>query len=241
MKPFLATCLVIGTSAAGLAITVAEPAIAQTTTKQVSVSLPAQLDTAPVTKDFLNDRAERAHQASSRKDERIAPSQTMNLSAATDYLHAVDTLQARIAAREARQEARQQARQEARQQEREQAVAESSSTPEPPSSTSTSSAPTGSNQQIGMQMAAERGWTGSEWTCLDSLFTRESGWSTTAYNSSSGAYGIPQALPGSKMAVSGSDWETNPATQIDWGLDYIAGRYGSPCGAWSHSESYGWY
>ena len=62
---------------------------------------------------------------------------------------------------------------------------------------------------------------------------------TRPSNSSSGAYGIPQALPGSKMASEGSDWQTNPATQIKWGLGYIEGRYGSPCKAWSHSQSVG--
>ncbi|GAA1860758.1 ubiquitin-like domain-containing protein [Myceligenerans crystallogenes] len=102
-------------------------------------------------------------------------------------------------------------------------------------------APVGSNREIGQQMAAARGWTGSEWTCLEALWTRESNWDHTAMNPSSGAYGIPQALPGSKMGSHGSDWQTNPATQIAWGLDYIAGRYGTPCGAWGHSESVGWY
>jgi len=86
-----------------------------------------------------------------------------------------------------------------------------------------------------------RGWGGSsQWQCLESLWQRESGWSYTAYNPS-GAYGIPQALPGSKMSSAGADWRTNPFTQIRWGLSYIASRYGSPCGAWSHSEGYGWY
>ncbi|MCK0118105.1 ubiquitin-like domain-containing protein [Isoptericola sp. S6320L] len=99
----------------------------------------------------------------------------------------------------------------------------------------------GSNREIGQQMAAARGWTGGEWTCLESLWTKESGWSHTAANPSSGAYGIPQSLPGSKMATAGADWQTNPATQISWGLDYIAGRYGSPCGAWGHSQANNWY
>lgn len=94
---------------------------------------------------------------------------------------------------------------------------------------------------LGKSMAAERGWTGEEYTCLDLLWTRESGWRWNADNPSSSAYGIPQALPGSKMASHGSDWQTNPATQIAWGLEYIAGRYGSPCGAWAHSEAKGWY
>ena len=101
--------------------------------------------------------------------------------------------------------------------------------------------PTGSTREIGQQMAAARGWTGSEWTCLESLWTKESGWDASATNPSSGAYGIPQSLPGSKMATAGSDWQSNPATQIEWGLDYISGRYGTPCGAWGHSQSVGWY
>ena len=80
-----------------------------------------------------------------------------------------------------------------------------------------------------------------QFPCLDKLFTRESGWNYKASNDSSGAYGIPQALPGSKMASAGDDWETNPATQIKWGLSYIEGRYNTPCNAWSHSEDTGWY
>ena len=70
---------------------------------------------------------------------------------------------------------------------------------------------------------------------------KESGWNTSASNGSSGAYGIPQSLPGSKMASAGSDWQTNPATQIKWGLGYIQERYGSPCAAWGHSQATNWY
>lgn len=77
--------------------------------------------------------------------------------------------------------------------------------------------------------------------CLDALFTRESGWNPSARNRSSGAYGIPQALPGSKMASAGADWQTNPHTQVRWGVSYVNARYGSACGAWAHSESHGWY
>jgi uncharacterized protein YabE (DUF348 family) len=96
-------------------------------------------------------------------------------------------------------------------------------------------------EEIGQQMAAARGWTGQEWTCLEMLWERESGWNHQAANPSSSAYGIPQALPGSKMSSAGADWATNPATQIEWGLGYIADRYGTPCNAWGHSESVGWY
>ncbi|WP_426309454.1 ubiquitin-like domain-containing protein [Cellulosimicrobium sp. E-16] len=94
---------------------------------------------------------------------------------------------------------------------------------------------------LGQLMAAERGWTGSQWTCLEKLWTKESNWNPRADNPTSSAYGIPQSLPGSKMASKGADWATNPATQIAWGLDYIAGSYGSPCGAWSHSQATNWY
>lgn len=85
------------------------------------------------------------------------------------------------------------------------------------------------------------GWGTDQFSCLTLLWNRESGWRVNATNTSSGAYGIPQALPGSKMASAGSDWETNPATQIKWGLKYITDRYSTPCGAWAHSEATGWY
>ena len=100
----------------------------------------------------------------------------------------------------------------------------------------------GSNRELGQKMALDSyGWTGDEWACLDNLWKRESGWSHTSENRSSGAYGIPQALPGSKMAVYGADWQTNPATQIAWGLGYVSGRYGTPCGAWGHFTAKNWY
>ncbi|SJN29619.1 putative secreted protein [Mycetocola reblochoni REB411] len=99
----------------------------------------------------------------------------------------------------------------------------------------------GTAQAIAYDMVVAKGWSDSEFACLVSLWNRESGWNASAHNAGSGAYGIPQALPGSKMASAGADWATNPATQITWGLGYIEGRYGSPCGAWGHSESVGWY
>lgn len=99
----------------------------------------------------------------------------------------------------------------------------------------------GDPRAIAQEMLSSYGWGSDQWGCLDSLWERESHWNPYAQNSSSGAYGIPQALPGSKMQSAGSDWRTNPATQIKWGLSYIQGRYGSPCGAWGHSQSHGWY
>jgi len=85
------------------------------------------------------------------------------------------------------------------------------------------------------------GWGAAQWPCLAWLWERESSWNYRARNASSGAYGIPQALPGSKMSTAGADWLTNFRTQVTWGLTYIADRYGTPCAAWAHSEKYGWY
>lgn len=92
------------------------------------------------------------------------------------------------------------------------------------------------------RMASERyGWGAGQFSCLSSLWNKESGWNYQAYNRNGGATGIPQALPGSKMATAGGDWRTNAATQISWGLDYIKRAYGSPCSAWSHSRAVNWY
>lgn len=99
----------------------------------------------------------------------------------------------------------------------------------------------GDPRDIARALMPQFGFSSDQFGCLDSLWMRESGWNPSAQNASSGAYGIPQSLPGSKMASAGADWATNPATQIEWGLGYIRDRYGSPCGAWGHSESYGWY
>ena len=92
-------------------------------------------------------------------------------------------------------------------------------------------------QQI---MAAQYGWGDDQFQCLNSLWNKESGWNYEAYNSS-GATGIPQALPGDKMATVADDWATNATTQITWGLGYISSVYGTPCSAWGHSQSTNWY
>jgi len=110
-----------------------------------------------------------------------------------------------------------------------------------PTRAATATAASGSPQQVAEAMLASFGWSASQFSCLDPLWAHESGWSVTAYNAGSGAYGIPQALPGSRMASAGPDWQTNAATQIRWGLEYIQGTYGSPCAAWDHEQATGWY
>lgn len=99
----------------------------------------------------------------------------------------------------------------------------------------------GSAQAIALEMVEARGWGKDQYSCLVSLWNKESGWNVYAHNKGSGAYGIPQALPGNKMASAGADWATNPRTQITWGLGYITGRYQNPCGAWASSQQRGWY
>jgi len=100
---------------------------------------------------------------------------------------------------------------------------------------------TGTPRQIAQTVASARGWSAAQWSCLDQLWQRESKFQTTIRNPRSGAYGIPQALPASRMASAGADWRTNPVTQVQWGLSYISTRYGTGCNAWAHWQHFGWY
>lgn len=100
------------------------------------------------------------------------------------------------------------------------------------------------NEQLAKRLAAKvYGWNGREWVALYYLWDRESAgtWSPTVTNPKSGAYGIPQALPRTKMASAGSNWQTSAKTQIRWGLSYIKRRYGDPENAWRHELAYNWY
>jgi hypothetical protein len=99
----------------------------------------------------------------------------------------------------------------------------------------------GTPKEVALNLLGDHGWKSDQFSCLDKLWTKESQWKVSADNPTSSAYGIPQALPGNRMAAYGSDWRTNPVTQIKWGLDYIESAYGSPCDAWAHSVAKGWY
>ncbi|WP_181420364.1 phospholipase [Curtobacterium sp. MCBD17_023] len=101
--------------------------------------------------------------------------------------------------------------------------------------------PAGAKTVAASMAASEYGWGADQFQCLDSLWTKESGWDYQAVNPDGGATGIPQALPGSKMASVAADWQTNASTQITWGLRYIDASYGTPCSAWSHSQAVNWY
>jgi TolA-binding protein len=201
---------------------------------------------------MLPDVAEDVSELATSVDEQVA--------SLRGSLDAAIALKAQQEAEEkARREAEEKARLEAEEKARQQAAAAAAAaaapkttTPAPARSTPAPSVPipsgngNGDNSPAGAQAyAASRlgahGWGSDQFGCLVSLWNRESGWNYQAYNRSSGAFGIPQALPGSKMGSAGADWQTNAATQVNWGLGYIAGRYGSPCGAWGHSQSTGWY
>jgi hypothetical protein len=155
--------------------------------------------------------------------------------------------EARGAAEKARRAAEEAARKAAEEQARKDAEAKAAAEVEADRAAAASRAARASDRavadprSVARGMLAERGWSEDQFSCLDSLWTRESNWNYRAENPSSGAYGIPQALPGDKMASAGADWRTNPATQIEWGLGYISDVYGTPCGAWEHSQSVGWY
>lgn len=99
----------------------------------------------------------------------------------------------------------------------------------------------GTAKAYAQEYIAKRDWGLDQFSCLVNLWTKESNWRHLAKNPSSGAYGIPQALPGSKMASEGADWMTNPETQIRWGVKYIAARYKTPCGAWVFFTENNWY
>jgi hypothetical protein len=209
-----------GTGAVGLAT--GTPAEAEPIVVRVDVAASGAAD---ASRESLLARA-------TREADRLAAERAAKLEAARKAKAEAERAAKAEAARKAKAEAARKAKLAAERKARAAAGSRSSVRSVAPSS--------GSTREIGRAMAAARGWTGTQWTCLNNLFTRESGWRTTA-GSPSGAYGIPQALPGSKMAAAGSDWRTNPATQIAWGLNYIKGRYGTPCGAWSSFTSRGWY
>jgi hypothetical protein len=108
-------------------------------------------------------------------------------------------------------------------------------------SSSGSVSSSGDPRSTARALMSRYGFAASQFGCLNSLWVKESGWNYRATNPSSGAYGIPQSLPATKMASAGGDWRTNPTTQIRWGLNYIQDRYGSPCAAWAHSQRTNWY
>ena len=171
----------------------------------------------------------------------VADHQTMATMVAHQQAMAHQAAVAQAAKRQAQAELT--AKQEAARSAAQQGSGQRAATQQTASPAAASSAPTasGSPQSIAQAMLGSFGWSASQFSCLEPLWAGESGWSVTASNPSTGAYGIPQAMPGSKMASAGPNWQTSAATQIRWGLGYIKSTYGSPCAAWSHEEANGWY
>lgn len=231
-----------------------------TAQKNVAASLSDQAAAAQKERDRLAQEAQRASaQADAAKeaaDASVAEQQTRadtlyaqlatlkNTEASVERAYAQGEALRKAreeAARLAQQQQEQQQQQQQQQQEQEEAAnagGGADSTAPPPAGVVVD--PAGAQAYAASRIGAY-GWGGDQMGCLIKLWTKESSWRADAYNTSSGAYGIPQALPGSKMASAGADWRTNAATQIEWGLTYIAGRYGSPCAAWSYHLGHNWY
>jgi hypothetical protein len=152
-----------------------------------------------------------------------------------DVVAATEELRGALTAAQEKQAAEEAARIAA-----EQAAAQAAAEQQAAAALAAANTPEGAKASAQQIMSSTYGWGGDQFSCLNSLWNKESGWNYQAYNPS-GATGIPQALPGGKMASAGSDWQTNAATQVAWGLGYISSVYGTPCSAWSHSQATNWY
>ena len=150
---------------------------------------------------------------------------------------------AQAAADAAAQSAANQARQadDAARQQQETSRSANRPTPTPSPSIPASCASYAGNQAVACALLSQFGFGINQMSCLVPMWNKESGWNPRAKNPGSGAYGIPQALPASKMAVYGADYLTNPTPQIKWGISYTKSKYGSPCAAWSYWQAHGYY
>ncbi|WP_299033203.1 hypothetical protein [uncultured Pseudokineococcus sp.] len=216
-------------AAATGAVTASSPAVSAggSTTALVRAAEPVPVDAADLPSDTTADlRSERAR--ASAHHEQVRAERAAEAARLVAEREAAERAAAEEAQRRADEEAAARAAEEAQAERAAEAEAVSRSAQRDPRS-------------VAAAMVADRGWSSEQMSCLDSLWTKESGWQWDADNPTSSAYGIPQSLPGDKMASAGADWETNPATQIRWGLGYIEDVYGTPCGAWSHSQANDWY
>ena len=230
--PFLSPLRAIAASTVALAVTAsAGLVLASAPEPGVGLAVPAEQDAAALVEA---QRAERQALITSRAAEREAL-QTALMVAVEQRNAALTTTSGAIDATEAA----------VQQQRAEQAAAEKAAA-EKAAAEKKAAAPQGgsrsANKELGRHLAATLyGWTGEQFTCYDNIIMGESLWDQYADNPTSSAYGIPQALPGKRMASEGADWKTNPATQIKWGLKYVKERYGTPCKAWAFKRAKGWY
>ena len=192
------------------------------------------------------DEAKKAEESQAAQEAKAAEEKAAGEKAAAEA-RAAEDLKAEEAAKAAAAEAAaEQARLAAEQEAAARAAAEASAAADRAAEEAAAAAavpmddPAGAKAYAASALAGH-GWAASEMTCLNTLWEKESNWMTSATNASSGAYGIVQSLPAEKMASSGADYLTNPKTQINWGLDYIESRYGSPCGALNFHYANNWY
>ena len=205
---------------------------------EASLVVQAEVDNAQLLAQRQNEHAAaRAQQRQAEGD--AAETAAAVAKAAAGKAHQLETKA--LADKKKAEAAKKAAAEKAAKAEKAEGTEESGSTPEFTGDIPASCSEYSGNRAIGCSLMLDAGFKINQFPCLNKLWDRESGWRTRAENPSSGAYGIPQSLPGRKMASVGSDWKSNPATQIKWGLGYIEGRYGTPCGAWGHSGDVGWY
>ncbi|TCD54278.1 DUF348 domain-containing protein [Alloscardovia theropitheci] len=186
-----------------------------------------------------NDSQSQSSQQDQTQSQSQSQAQSQNQSQSNDQAQAQEKAKAEAAEKAKRDEEARKAADEAAQRAREQAAQQQQAQQQAQSGLWH---PTVAQAKAYAQAAAAQyGWTGSNWSALEWLWNRESSWRWNAENRSSGAYGIPQSLPGSKMAAYGANWRDDAAIQINWGLNYIKNRYGSPLKAQEHSKNTGWY
>jgi hypothetical protein len=193
--------------------------------------------TSHVARTQATRQAARAPQAVSLAVRAFQIKATQDTHAAARWQHAQHQAEQRV---EAARAAAASAQSQAAQSQADQSQAAQAEQPQQATTPAAPSVASGSPEQIAQAMLHSFGWSAGQFSCLYPLWEHESGWSVTAANPD-GAYGIPQALPGAKMASAGPNWQTNATTQIRWGLEYIKAMYGSPCGAWGHEQATGWY
>jgi hypothetical protein len=207
-----------------------ERAIDQDTAFQVSLALAVELNAAgKVDTTELADSIDELGDSSSLPEHDVRALTRLMRASAADVTSQMSAYHAQVAAEKAAADAAAAAAAEAAAQA---AAAEAFAL---------ANTPDGARATARSMAAGQYGWGDEQFSCLDSLWQKESNWNYQAYNADGGATGIPQALPGSKMASFGTDWESNATTQIAWGLDYISAVYATPCSAWGHSQSVNWY
>ena len=240
--PFLSPLRAIAASTVALAVTAsAGLVLASAPEPGVGLAVPAEQDAAALVEA---QRAERQALITSRAAEREALQTALMVAveqrnaALTTTSGAIDATEAAVQQQRVEQAAAEKAAAEKKAAEKkaaEKAAAEKKAAAPQGGSRS-------ANKELGRHLAATLyGWSGEQFTCYDNIIMRESLWDQYADNPTSSAYGIPQALPGKRMASEGADWKTNPATQIKWGLKYVKERYGTPCKAWAFKRAKGWY